>query len=338
MMSSGELKASRDHAELKVLEEKYLTAKRELSRVKSKVRRRELKEYKEYIDGLKVDMGWKLLDCEEYERGLTLLSSVPWRTHGEMKCNGMARALTALGYYEGARRVLERGLKRFPDSYALWVAMGALHECLGDKFEALRCLDIALQFAPEDNSAGLYNKALILMELGCYGDAIQIYNDLIEKDPEDPRYFADRGCCSLEMGYPQEALQFYQQARDIWQHRQGVYDGVCIYSGLCSAYFELGMKKEAMEIALEGLKKFPDEDPILYQNVGASYFQMGWDKEAIGVLKKGIEKFPNDEELKKFLKAVEEDMDDPDSGEKPPLLSLILLMGLIRKKLKNFRK
>jgi hypothetical protein len=65
---------------------------------------------------------------------------------------------------------------------------------------------------------------------------------------------------------------------------------------------------------------------------------MGWDKEAIGVLKKGIEKFPNDEELKKFLKAVKEDMDDSDSGEKPPLLSLILLMALIRKKFRNFRK
>ena len=31
-------------------------------------------------------------------------------------------------------------------------------------------------------------------------------------------------------------------------------------------------------------------------------FEMGWRKEAIEVLKKGIEKFPDDEELKQFLK------------------------------------
>jgi predicted Zn-dependent protease len=98
------------------------------------------------------------------------------------------------------------------------------------------------------------------------------------------------------------------------------------------------MKREAMEIAFEGLKKFPDEDPILYQNVGATFFQMGWDKGAIEVLKKGIEKFPEDKELRQFLKSVEENIDDPDGGEKPLLLGLLLLMGLKRKKPKKFRK
>jgi hypothetical protein len=44
------------------------------------------------------------------------------------------------------------------------------------------------------------------------------------------------------------------------------------------------------------------------------------------------------EENKHLSIDVEDDMDDPDGGEKPPLLGLLLLMGLIRKKLKNFRK
>jgi len=65
---------------------------------------------------------------------------------------------------------------------------------------------------------------------------------------------------------------------------------------------------------------------------------MGWRNECIEILKKGAKEFPKDEELKEFLKKLEDDMDDPDAGEKPPLLGLLLLMGLIRKKLKNFRK
>jgi tetratricopeptide (TPR) repeat protein len=103
---------------------------------------------------------------------------------------------------------------------------------------------------------------------------------------------------------------------------------------MCSSYFELGMIDESMEIALEGIKKFPEEDAILYQNVGATFFQKGWQKEATEVLKKGIEKFPEDEEIKKCLKDIEEDMDNPD-GEKPPILGLILLMALISKRLRK---
>ncbi len=220
----------------------------------------------------------------------------------------------------------------YPDSYALWIAMGALYESLGDNFESLRCIETALQFAPEDDSKASYNKALALMRIGRYGDAVPILAGLFERYPEDPKYLSDRGICALEMGYPQEALQYYQKAMEIWQGNPSVYTGICIYAGLCSAYLELGMKKEGMEIALEGLKEFPDEDPVLYQNVGATFWEMGWRQETIEVLKKGIEKFPDDEELKKFLKDAEDDTEDPDGGVKPPVLGLMLLMAILRKR------
>ncbi len=90
--------------EIKALKKKYLTAKRELKQITSRARRRELKEH---IDEVKIDMGWTLLDCKEYEKGLALLSSVSWRAHGEMKYNGIARALTEMEYYDEARRLLE---------------------------------------------------------------------------------------------------------------------------------------------------------------------------------------------------------------------------------------
>jgi tetratricopeptide (TPR) repeat protein len=92
------------------------------------------------------------------------------------------------------------------------------------------------------------------------------------------------------------------------------------------------MKREAMEITLEGLKKFPDVDPVLYQNVGATFYEMGWRKEAIEILQKGVEKFPDDEELKECLKNIEDDTDDPDGNLKPPILGLFLLMILLYKK------
>jgi len=173
------------------------------------------------------------------------------------------------------------------------------------------------------------------MRIGCYGDAVSILEGLIEKYPENPKYLSDRGVCALDMGYPREALIYYQKAMEIWQKDPSPYTGICVYTGLCSAYLELGMKREGTKIALEGLQKFPDEDPALYQNVGAAFWEMGWRQETIEVLKKGIGKFPEDEELKKFLKEAEDDTDDRDGGEKPPLLGLMLLMAILQKR---FRK
>jgi hypothetical protein len=109
--------------------------------------------------------------------------------------------------------------------------------------------------------------------------------------------------------------------------------GVSIFTGLCCACMELGMKKEAMQIALEGLAKFPDEDPVLYHNVGATFLEMGWTEDARRVLQKGVEKFPNDEELKKFLKDIEEDL-DPQGGELLGLF-LILVAASVHKKFKK---
>ena len=133
-----------------------------------------------------------------------------------MKCNGMARALTEMGYHDEARRVLKLGLKKFPESYALWVAMGAWHDSRGENFESLKCMEIALRFAPEDNSTALYNKAFTLIKLGCHGDALPIIDELIERYPDDPRHLAERGSCALDTGYPQEALKYYQKAMELW--------------------------------------------------------------------------------------------------------------------------
>jgi tetratricopeptide (TPR) repeat protein len=318
--------------EKKELTRKVITAQHDLRQTRNRRKRQKIKEY---IDHLNMDLGYTFLELRQYEKALAVFSTVSYTTHGEMKFNGMAWAFTEMGHYDEARRVLEMGLNRFPKSYALWVAMGALYDSLGDNFESLKCIETALQFAPEDNAGGLYDKALTLRKLGCYGDARTIIDDLIERYPENPSYVAERGVIALDTGYPAEALQYYQRAMGVWQFSPNIYDGICIYTGLSTSYLELGMKKDAMEIALEGLKKFPDEDPMIYQNVGAVFFEMGWRNECIEILKKGTEKFPDDEELKKFLKDMEDDLDDPDDGEKPPFLGFLLLMALIYKKMEK---
>lgn len=328
-MNKEESISTNNHDVLKALRGKYLCARRQLQQARSNRQKRRLKEH---FDDLKMDLAWTLLDCGEHEEGLALYISVCRKQYRERKYNGIGRALTEMKHYDEARRILEKGLKEFPESCALWTCLGILHDLLGDHFESLKCFEAAIEFDFEKSSGSLYNKASALMGLGTYTDAVTIIDQLIEEYPEEPKYLADRGTCAVETGYPREALQYYQKAMALFSESPDTRTGVCIYAGFCSAYMELGMKREAIEIALEGIKRFPDEDSALYHNAGAAFFEMGWRKEALEILKKGVEKFPDDEELKKFLKGVEDDMDDPDGGDKPPLLGILLLMALIHKK------
>ncbi len=321
-----------EQAELKILKEEYLAATRKLSRVKSKVERRELKEH---VDDLKINLSWTLFDYGKFEEGLVLFESLSWKDYGETKYNGMARALIEMKHYGEARKLLEKGLKEFPDSCGLWTCLGNLNEGLGEHRESLICFEAAIRCDSEKGPGTIYNKAMALMGLGSHLDAISIMDHLIEEYPEEPLYLAERGNCALEIGYPQEALQYYQKAMTVYAESQDVHTGVCIYAGLCSAYIDLGMKREATLTALEGLRRFPDGYPVLYYNAGAAFMGMDWCKEALEILKTGVEKFPNDEELKEFLKEVEDDLDDPDKGDNPPIFSLLLLMAIVQKKLRR---
>jgi tetratricopeptide (TPR) repeat protein len=317
--------------EIKNLLIDFFDTREKIKKVKDSLEREVLNEY---LDDLKLQLGWTLLDCGEYEKALALFNSLPWKTHGEMKCNGLVRALTEIGQFDEATRLAKRGLRIYPNSYALWIAKGVLHESQGDHFESLKCIDKGIQFAVDDNSVGLCNKALVLVRLGSYGEALRIFNELVQRHPDDPKYLSDKAACLADLGYPQEAVPNYRKAMEIWQKSPDTYTGICIHTGLCSTYLKLGMKREGLEIALEGLKKFPDEDPFIYQNVGAAFWNMGWRRETIEILRKGIEKFPEDEDLRKFLKDAEDDPEGPD-GEKPPVLGFLILMVLLHRRWGN---
>lgn len=106
-----------------------------------------------------------------------------------------------------------------------------------------------------------------------------------------------------------------------------------LYSGICTAYIDLHMKKEAPEVAIEGLKELPGH-PTLYYNAGRAYCGMGMSEEAMEILQKGLQKFPENQDMRELLKEIEEDMDSPDGGG-PSIFALIFLALLIRRKSKK---
>jgi len=277
------------------------------------------------ISELNERLAWALLDAGEFDKGLSIYQSLSWKTHGEVKYNGISRALIEMEYYDDAARILAKGLKRFPCSDCLLVAMGLLHKRLGHDLDALKYFKQALKYSPCDRHA-LYDKAITLSELGYYEDSLSIMKKLIKKYPDDAEYLIETGFCHSMMGYPEKAIEYYKKASDTGSL------STCIYGGITISYMEMGLKREALETALEGMKVFPDK-ASMYENLGEAYFEYGWIDEARATLQEGLKKFPDDEGIKKILDRIEEDENDPDKGRKPTIGSMLIMLALIMKKL-----
>ena len=102
------------------------------------------------IDELKRQIAWFFLDAGEYEKGLVLYRSMSWKMQGEIKYLGLGRALTGIGYYGEAVKLLNKGLGRFPESSSLLVAMGNVYHQSGDYSKSLKYFEQALAFDPGD--------------------------------------------------------------------------------------------------------------------------------------------------------------------------------------------
>jgi tetratricopeptide (TPR) repeat protein len=273
---------------------------------------------------------WELLDQGEYEKGLAVYLSLP---QSEQRCNGLVRCLTETGRFGEAKKVLNSGLKKYPNSDSLWVAMGNLHLTLENYSEALKCFHRAILLSPDHNSTALFSASVGFKKLNRFQQAILILDSLIRKHPEDALFLVERGHCAIEMGNPQEALVFYLRAKSIWRNSGNFQEALALFSGLTTVYIDLQMNKEALKIAVEGLKKLDGGHPILFYNLGRALCGMNMIEEARETLREGLRKFPNNADLLELIQEIEDDMDSPSpQGGTEIIFALILLALIARRK------
>jgi len=288
------------------------------------------KSVKDRIEEFKSRLAWLLLEIGDYQEALELYRSLSWQKYGEEKYIGTTRALTDLREYPEAGKLLAKGLKRFPDSSPLLVARGLLNFRLGNSYEALQDFNRAVDLTP-DNSYALYDKALALNDLGYNLEASEILSHLVKEHPDEPEYRLELGFTMLELRHPDDAARNYRKTLEMG------YESPSVYGGLCCAYVEMGMKSDALEIASEGLRKFPDEHPGLYENLGEAYNGMGWADEARAIVNKGIEKFPDDEKLKILLQEINDDESRKGVNSRLQMTGLYVFLSFLLKKLSRYR-
>lgn len=315
------------YKEIKRLRTRFYKAKKELHEAKGKNSRNMSQGY---IDHLKSRIAWLLLDADEYKKGLAIYQTLPWRTHGEEKYYGMARALTETGRFPEAKSCLEKGLRRFPESPTLSLAMGNLYHRLWNFEKSLKYFEQALAFDP-GNKLILFSKANALYGLSLYEDALPVYQNLADQYPDESPFIRQVGYCHLQMGYPENASGHFK-----FLLNKGC-AGADDYNGLFCAYYDMGLLDDAIETAHEGIRKFPEDDPALYCNTGVAYFEQGRLNDAKDIVSEGLKEFPEDEGLKEMLKAIEDAIDNPDDDDKKPPIKEVLIISALIKKLRNIR-
>jgi len=285
------------------------------------------------IRQLQEEIAWLLLECGEYEKGLELYKAMSWRLQGEIKYLGIGRVLTETGHFGESKKLFEKGLRRFPDSYSLLVGIGNLYHGLGDYSQSSKYFDRALKYNPSDRFI-LFNKGAALYGLGYYKDASSIFQDLTAEYSDETIFSIMMGYCYLNTGYPEDAAKYFKKLIE------GEHAESDMYNGLYWAYKDMGLNDDAMETARQGLRKFPDEDSSLYMNMADACWEEGWYKEAKDIVAEGLERFPDDEDLRELLKKIEDEIDNPDDDKNhtlPPIIRLIAL-SVILKRLKNRKR
>ena len=140
----------------------------------------------------------------------------------------------------------------------------------------------ALAIDPKNNHWSLNNKARALTFLGYYEEAHKNWNDLIEMMPDDLTYIAELANCELQRGNLPAAIQSFRKAIE-----RG-YGSSRVYLSLCQGYSNMDCVYESFVTALEGVKKYPEQEALLYSFLGLGYMKLEQFEDAKTAFQQGI--------------------------------------------------
>lgn len=283
--------------------------------------------YDDEITHLKKEIAWLLVERKQYERALVYYQSMSGDEGGEEKYVGMGRALSDLRRFEEADAVMDATLRSYPQSAPMWLAAGNNYQNQENYVKALECFKEAQRIDP-DHEAYAYSCGNALYGLRLYEDAFATYQQLSAENPIEERYPTAMGYCRLQTGYPEDASVHFQKAMTLCPLSCNV------YNGMFWAYIDRGLANDAVAIAREGLRQYPDEDDVLYVDLAYAYLEMNRMDDAKAVIQQGLKLFPDSQDLNQLLNDINNTENDPNKGTRPakPIILIILADRLHRGK------
>lgn len=118
------------------------------------------------------------------------------------------------GDYEKALMYIERLLKIYPDSDALWCLKGDSHEKKGNMEAALECYDHSIHLNPT-NLFYWIRKGSVLSDLGRFEGAVICLDQALKIDPANSTVFNLKGNALYSLGNYKDAIDSYDLALNI---------------------------------------------------------------------------------------------------------------------------
>ena len=86
--------------------------------------------------------------------------------------------------------------------------------------QAMKCFEDALRSSNGKNMFATLGKARVQFSLGKYGEALSLYQIVLERNPEmvDPDPRIGIGCCFWQLGYKEDAKLAWERALELVMH------------------------------------------------------------------------------------------------------------------------
>jgi tetratricopeptide (TPR) repeat protein/S1-C subfamily serine protease len=221
--------------------------------------------------------GNQLFRTAQYDRSIAAFDRAIAKKQALFGNYGKALSLGSIGKYQLAENAIDLAVTAIPANdrkkyYYFWKHRGIIASSLEKYGKAIKSVDIAIQL--ESNDLKLLNqKASILDDAKQYNRAIFIYNEIIQKQPEDYVY-SNRGISNFKLGNNKEAFSDFDRAIAI-NPKYGA-----AYSNRGNAKSAIGNKEEAIADYDRAISINP-KDYKAYYNRGNSRVGLGNRKGAI---------------------------------------------------------
>lgn len=194
-----------------------------------------------------------------------------------------------------------------------------LHECVKidpkfiNAYEILTLInkdtDLGLDYAdkiiglePYGATKGLYYKAYVYFSQKKYIEAIDIYEEIIGNEPDNPKAYVNASVLYDSMNQLDKALILIHRAFELDPKSKEV------IQVLANLLHKKGRNEESLHLFKEILKKNPKSDILIY-NYGKVLIKLGRRSEAIALVTESLEKYPD----MKLLSVMLEEFKNPNS-------------------------
>lgn len=194
------------------------------------------------------------------------------------------RSLHRSGKLERASEYYKRALQTDPGRIEVLPYLALVLDKLGKYEEAEHCCDEYLEAEPQD-TAVIFNKAVILFHHGDYDSSFELVNKLGSKMVTVSQYHVLRGMLNLHDGNYADAAESFNTALAIEPNNCDA------ASGLASSLMQQGKYDEAAAVLRRALSDHP-RNPIIANNWGVYLADNGNSGEALSFFEKASDDLP----------------------------------------------